>query len=129
MALGYADPGKMLSEMSSTQYSEWMVYEAVEPFGEVGQNRRTALICYFLVNMFVGKNKEITFEKIYSFFDCTEEETDIKQLEKQFKMIFGDVPPGERGRKKRKMKKIGYGPNEEIRKLKKRNRKRKINAK
>lgn len=48
----------MLAGMSSRQFSEWMAYAAVEPFGEEREDYRLAYALSVIVNLFRGKNDQ-----------------------------------------------------------------------
>lgn len=48
----------MLAGMSSRQFSEWMAYAAVEPFGEEREDYRLAHGLAVIVNLFRGKNDQ-----------------------------------------------------------------------
>jgi hypothetical protein len=48
----------MLAGMSSRQFSEWMAYAAVEPFGEERSDYRVAHALAVIVNMFRGKDDQ-----------------------------------------------------------------------
>jgi hypothetical protein len=48
----------MLAGMSSRQFSEWMAYAAVEPFGEERDDYRLAHGLAVIVNLFRGKNDQ-----------------------------------------------------------------------
>lgn len=48
----------MLEQMSSRQFSEWMAYAAVEPFGEERDDHRLGYALAVIVNLFRGKNDQ-----------------------------------------------------------------------
>lgn len=42
--LGYANPERMLGEMTSRQYTGWLAYYVIEPFGAIQDDYRAGLI-------------------------------------------------------------------------------------
>lgn len=57
MALGKTK-AQLLSQISSYELSEWMVYEQVEPFGDRRGDFQAALICMTLANRLRNKDEQ-----------------------------------------------------------------------
>lgn len=58
--LGYANPDRMLREMSAEHVQEWMVFAELEPFGEDRQDKRTGMITQILMNVYRDSRKRST---------------------------------------------------------------------
>ena len=96
LALGFPNPDDMLAGMSSKQFSEWMAYDTLEPFGEIRADIRNAMLCAILVNINRGKNSKPakledfmpTFDK--KWMDEVQEELTLKD-DKSLKRVLGLV--------------------------------------
>lgn len=51
---------EMLSRMSSSEFSEWMAYAQIEPFGEERQDVRQAIIACTVANSVPRKGRPYT---------------------------------------------------------------------
>ena len=68
MALGYPHPDYLLSQISSAQFSEWIAYSILEPFGSTREDDRAGVICSTIGNCGFAKKKDNTPFKPEDFF-------------------------------------------------------------
>lgn len=58
MRLGRHDVDAMLGEMTSAQFSEWLAYSRIEPWGEERDDLRIGILASMIANMFREKGKK-----------------------------------------------------------------------
>lgn len=108
--------GELLNSLSSLELAEWMAYDKLEPFGELRDDYRAALICHTLYQINASKdspklNLEDFLIRYGSGYYPKEEVVDVKNLDVFMEATFpngsitsysGDAPAIKRWGKKAK---------------------------
>jgi len=57
LALG-ATVGELQSRMGSHEFSEWLAFYQIQPFGQIKDDYRSGMICATIGNLFIEKGKK-----------------------------------------------------------------------
>uniref|UniRef100_A0A6M3LDF0 Minor tail T domain-containing protein n=1 Tax=viral metagenome TaxID=1070528 RepID=A0A6M3LDF0_9ZZZZ len=71
MALGEAQPRRLLDKLTSNEWSEWLAYWSVEPWGEERADFRSGMLAAALSNRWRGKGERAA--KPQDFMPFTDE--------------------------------------------------------
>jgi hypothetical protein len=90
MALGRADPDRMLREMSARQLFEWFAFDVLEGFGERRADLRMGILASLTANVHRDVKRKVSPYKPSDFIPKIKEDAD-KIAERELKMALDSI--------------------------------------
>lgn len=80
----------MLGELTSTQLSEWMAYDLIEPFGEEREDFRMGILASTIANIYKSpkRKKPYKAQDFMPSFEVISEEEQIARLRAKARALF-----------------------------------------
>lgn len=93
LALGRLHPDDLLQSLTSRQFSEWMAFYTLDPFGDQRADLRTGILAAVVNNRWRGKSEQPREPSDFMPFREQPEQTPQK-IQRQLRSILGQVAHG-----------------------------------
>lgn len=79
-------------EISSYEYTEWLAYYQIEPFGEERADLRSAILCTLVASVFASKGYKPKVSDFMPDFEkaVNRRSQSAEEIQAQLRMIYGD---------------------------------------
>lgn len=75
-----------MDEIDAAELTDWQVLEQVDPYGQVREDFRFALLAYQVYRMLIGKDPNMRVDTFLLRFITEEPETSVEGIETAFRM-------------------------------------------